>query len=77
MKFAPIWVEPPAARLPFQLALVTVMFSPLCDQLPLQPSDSVWFPEYEYPSVQLVMAEPLLVIVTASEKPVPQSLLTL
>jgi hypothetical protein len=45
VKLAPIWVEPSLARLPFQLALVTVMLVPDWVQLPLQPWERVWLPE--------------------------------
>jgi hypothetical protein len=44
LKFAPICTEALAASEPFQLALVTVTAWPLCDQLPLQPWASAWFP---------------------------------
>jgi hypothetical protein len=44
VKLAPIWAEAPVPRLPFQLALVTVIALPLCAQVPLQPWDRVWLP---------------------------------
>ena len=76
MKLAPICVDAPVPRLPFQLALVTVTCLPLCVQVPFQPDCTVWLPVYEYCSVQLLIDGPLLVIVMATPKPVPQSLLT-
>jgi len=42
---APIWVEAPVAREPFQEALVTVMASPAWLQFPDQPWASCWLPE--------------------------------
>src|SRR5450755_2188354 len=41
VKFPPIWADALVPRLPFQLALATVMFLPLCVQVPLQPWDRV------------------------------------
>jgi len=41
---APICVEPPVARLPFQFALVTVTFWPDWVQFPLQPWVRAWLP---------------------------------
>jgi hypothetical protein len=44
VKLAPIWAEAPVPRLPFQLALVTVMASPDWDQVPDQPWLTFWLP---------------------------------
>jgi hypothetical protein len=44
LKLAPICADPCVARLPFQLALVTVTVWPDCDQFPFQPWVSVWLP---------------------------------
>jgi hypothetical protein len=77
VKLAPMATVPPAATAPFQDALATVTAFPDCDHIPLQPLCSVWFPPYEYPSVQPVQAPvPTLAIVTFAVNPVPQSLLT-
>ena len=64
------------ARLPFQLALVTVTVWPDCDQFPFQPWVSVWLPVYAYCSVQLVTAGPVFVMSIAALNPVPQLLLS-
>ena len=68
--------EPPLATEPFHDALVTVTFFPDCVQFPFQPLCNVWLPAYEYVSVQLLQAGPLLVIMTCAPNPEPQSLLT-
>jgi hypothetical protein len=44
VKLAPIDVEAPSARAPFQLALVTVTSCPDCDQVPFQPWLRCWSP---------------------------------
>jgi hypothetical protein len=70
----PIVALPPVARAPFQLSLVTVTFSPDWDQVPFQPLDTCWLPGNVNARVQLVIAEPLLVIVTLPVKPPGQLL---
>ena len=72
LKSAPMPVEPPVAIAPFQLRLATLTVLPLCDQVPLQPLESVSDPAYEYCRFQLVIAGPSLVIVISTWKPVPQ-----
>lgn len=72
LKSAPMPVEPPVAREPFQLRLATLTVLPLCDQVPLQPLESVSEPAYEYCRFQLVIAGPSLVMLIVTWKPVPQ-----
>ena len=72
LKSAPIPVEPPVAREPFQLRLATLTVLPLCDQVPLQPLESVSDPAYEYCRFQPVIAGPSLVMLIVTWKPVPQ-----
>ena len=72
LKSAPMPVEPPVAIALFQLRLATLTVLPLCDQVPLQPLESVSDPAYEYCRFQLVIAGPSLVMVISTWKPVPQ-----
>ena len=65
----PTVVVPPAAREPFQLALVTVTVSPLCDQVPFHPWVTCWLPGNVKPSVHALTAEPPLVIATLAVNP--------
>src|SRR5580692_4485263 len=68
----PIVVDPPfAARSAFQLAAFTVTFSPLCDQVPSQPSATA-SPAAGKVNVSvhgLIAVLPLLVIVTEAPNP--------
>jgi hypothetical protein len=73
VKFAAGTTVPPDATDPFQDRLATVTLFPLCDQVPFHPLCSVWVPEYEYPSVQLVQAAPRFLIVTLAPNPLPES----
>jgi hypothetical protein len=77
LKFAPMPVDAPVARLPFQLRLATLTALPLCAQVPSQPLESVSAPAYAYCRFQLVIAGPSLVTVICTWKPLPQLEVTL
>jgi hypothetical protein len=70
----PMFVLAPVASAPFQLSLVTVTFSPDWDQVPSQPLVTCWPPGNVNASVQLVIAGPVLVIVTLPVNPPGQLL---
>lgn len=72
----PIVVLAPVARAPFQLSLATVTFWPFCVYVPSQPLLITWLLPNVNPSVQLVMAAALLVIVMPAWKPPGQLLVT-
>jgi hypothetical protein len=73
---APFCVDAPAARLPFQDALVTVTVFPDWDQVPDQPWVSVWFPANVKVTVHPVSALEPAVMFRPIWNPLPQSLTT-
>jgi hypothetical protein len=77
LKFAPMPVDAPVAREPFQLRLATETVLALCVQVPSQPLARVSEPAYAYCRFQEVSAGPSLVMVIWTSKPEPQFEVTL